>query len=81
MEEKELEKEIDTSLKKKAIIFADKFIDFSFNLLFTAAMLWLAVNIFLKVFSFSIRMKFVQAVATIFLYMVLSWIFGRGDRS
>lgn len=68
-------------LKKKAAIIMDKFIEFAFTLLYTAFMLWLAVNVFLKVFNFSIELMYIQAVATIFLYMVLSWIFGRGDRS
>lgn len=74
------EKKLDSELKKKSIELIDKFIDFSIILLFTAAVLWLAINLFLIAFSFSIRMKFIQAVATIFLIMVLSWIFERGER-
>lgn len=72
------EKKLDSELKKKSIELIDKFIDFSFNLLFTSAMLWLAANIFLKVFNFGVGLRYVQSAAIILLAMTLSWIFGNG---
>lgn len=51
------------------------------NVLVDSIGLYSAVNLFLIAFKFSFRLEFIQAVAIILLFFILSSIFGRKESS
>lgn len=75
----EEEKKGREALRLAGKVVLKSFIKLAANLLLTAGILWLATNFFLMQFKFGIRLGYIQAVATMFLITVISWIFGERD--
>lgn len=50
------------------------------NILYNSCFIWVAVNLFLVAFSFPLHLTFLQAISTVFLYVVLKVVFGGNSK-